>query len=263
MNIAVCVKQTVDSEAAVVVGADGRVDTEGQAHVIDPYSEFAVERAVQLVEAQGGSVAVVCIGGNEAIPAVRHALSMGADEGYLVDDEALAETDATGRACVLAAALVRLAPDLVLGGCKSADTSSSQTMPRVAELMSLPCVQVVTTLEVDASAGKARAVREIDDGSAVIEVAMPAVITAQQGLAEPRYPNVRSIMQSKKKPVTVWTLNDLGVDAAVVSPERARTKVVCYRSKPARQGGFIVKGDTVADVVSTTVGLLSTEAKVI
>lgn len=263
MNIAVCVKQTVDSEAAVVVGADGRVDTEGQAHVIDPYSEFAVERAVQLVEAQGGSVVVVCIGGAEALPAVRHALSMGADEGYLIDDEALAETDSAGHARVLAAVLERLSSDLVFGGCKSADTSRSQTMPRVAELMSLPCVQVATTLEVDTSAGTARAVREIDDGAAVVEVAMPAVITAQQGLAEPRYPNVRSIMQSKKKPVTVWTLSDLGVDPAAVSFGRAHTKVLRYRSKPARQGGFIVDGNTVAEVVSATVGLLATEAKVI
>ena len=263
MNIAVCIKQTVDTEAVVCVDAEGHVVTEGQTLVIDPYSEFAVERAVQLKEEHGGEVAVVCVGGSEALPAVRHALSMGADAGYLVDDPARAESDAASCARVLTAALGRISADLVMGGCKSADTSSAQIMPRVAELMGLSCVQVVTALEVDPAANTARATREIDDGVAVIDVALPAVITAQQGLAEPRYPNVRSIMQSKKKPVITWTLADLGIDAATVAPEARLTRVVRYREKPARQGGRIVEGETTAEVVSATVELLASEAKVI
>ena len=263
MNIVVCIKQTVDTEAVVTVDAEGRVVTEGQTLVIDPYSEFAVERAVQLKEEHGGEVAVVCVGGADAMPAVRHALSMGADAGYMVDDAALLGSDAASRARVLAAALERVPADLVMGGCKSADTSSAQTMPRVAELAGLPCVQVVTALEVDPAAGAARATREIDDGVAVIDVALPAVITAQQGLAEPRYPNVRSIMQSKKKPVTTWTLADLGVDAASVAPEASLTRVVRYREKPSRQGGRIVEGETTAEAVAAVVELLASEAKVI
>ena len=258
MDIAVCIKQTVDTEAEVGVDAEGRVLTEGQTLVIDPYSEFAVERAVQLVEEHGGEAAVVCIGGDEALPAVRHALSMGAAAGYLIDDRAL---DEAVRARVLAAALERVPADLVMGGCKSADTAGAQTMPRVAELLGLPCVQVVTALEADPAAGTARAVREIDDGVAVVDVALPAVVTAQQGLAEPRYPNVRAIMQSKKKPVTVWTLADLGREDAA-APEAARTRVVRYRAKAARQGGRIVEGETTAEAVAAAVELLETEAKV-
>lgn len=262
MNIAVCIKQTVDTEAEVGVDAEGRVLTEGQTLVIDPYSEFAVERAVQLVEEHGGEAAVVCVGGDEALPAVRHALSMGASAGYLIDDPALAGADAAARARVLAAALERLGADLVMGGCKSADTASAQTMPRVSELLGAPCVHVVTALEADPAAGTVRAVREIDDGTAVVDVALPAVITAQQGLAEPRYPNVRAIMQSKKKPVDVWTLADLGVEPASVAVEARRTRAVRYRAKPARQGGRIVEGETTAEAVALTVELLGTEAKV-
>ena len=250
MDIAVCIKQTVDTEAEVGVDAEGRALTEGQTLVIDPYSEFAVERAVQLAEEHGGDVSVVCVGGDEAVPAVRHALSMGASAGYLVDDAALAEADAAVKARVLAAALERVPADLV------------QTMPRVSELRGLPCVQVVTALDVDPAAGVAHATREIDDGVAVVDVALPAVITAQQGLAEPRYPNVRAIMQSKKKPVTVWTLADLGIEDALVDPRARRTRVVRYRPKPARQGGRIVEGETVAEAVAATVELLETEAKV-
>lgn len=262
MDIAVCIKQTVDTEAEVGVDAEGRALTEGQTLVIDPYSEFAVERAVQLAEEHGGDVSVVCVGGDEAVPAVRHALSMGASAGYLVDDAALAEADAAVKARVLAAALERVPADLVLGGCKSADTAGAQTMPRLSELRGLPCVQVVTALDVDPAAGVAHATREIDDGVAVVDVALPAVITAQQGLAEPRYPDVRAIMQSKKKPVTVWTLADLGIEDALVDPRARRTRVVRYRPKPARQGGRIVEGETVAEAVAATVELLETEAKV-
>lgn len=262
MNIVVCIKQTVDTEAAVSADAEGRLLADGQTLVIDPYSEFAVERAVQLVEEHGGEAAVVCIGGDEALPAVRHALSMGASAGYLIDDAALAGADAAARSRMLAAALARIPADLVLGGCKSADTSSAQTMPRLAVLLGLPCVGVATALAVDPAAGTARVTREIDDGVAVVEVPLPAVVTAQQGLAEPRYPNVRAIMQSKKKPVTVWTLADLGVEAADAGAEASRTRVLRYRAKPARQGGRIVEGETVPEAVAATVELLATEAKV-
>ena len=96
----------------------------------------------------------------------------------------------------------------------------------------------------------------------MIDVALPAVITAQQGLAEPRYPNVRAIMQSKKKPVTVWTLADLGIEAAAVGSQACRTRVVRYRTKPARQGGHIVEGETAAEAVAAAVELLGSEAKV-
>ena len=87
-------------------------------------------------------------------------------------------------------------------------------------------------------------------------------IRDRQGLAEPRYPNVRAIMQSKKKPVTVWTLADLGIEDALVDPRARRTRLVRYRPKPARQGGRIVEGETVAEAVAATVELLETEAKV-
>lgn len=263
MNVAVCIKQTVDTEAEVRVDSEGRVSTEGQTLVIDPYSEFAVERAVQLKEEHGGEVFVVCVGGDESMPAVRHALSMGADAGYLIDDPALSGVDGAAKARVLSAALERLSVDLILGGCKSADTSSAQTMPRVAELRGLPCVQVVTELTVDVAGATVRATREIDDGVALVDVALPAVATAQQGLAEPRYPNVRSIMQSKKKPVTVWTLADIGVDQAEVVEVEPRTRVLRYREKPARQGGRIVEGETTAEVVRATMDLLASEAKVL
>lgn len=260
MKIVVCVKQTIDTEAVIELDGNNQVITEGQTLVIDPYSEFAVERAVQIKEAQGGEVVTVTIGGQEAVPAIRHALSMGADAGYLIDDAAIAGSDSTAKAKILAAAIAKLSPDLVLGGCKSADTSSAQVLPRTATVLGMPLVNVVTALEVgDASV---QATREIDDGVEIVEVGLPAVITAQQGLAEPRYPNVRDIMQSKKKPVETWTLADIGIDPASVGSSAAKIASATYRVKPQRSGGRIVEGEP-AEAVAETVALLGSEAKVV
>ena len=260
MKLVVCVKQTIDTEAVIEIDEQGCVITHGQTLGIDPYSEFAVERAVQLKEEQGAEVIVVCIGGPEALPTLRYALSMGADCGYLIDDPAAQGSDAAGRALILAAAVRSLAPDLVLGGCKSADTASAQVMPRVATLLSFPPVSVVTALAIDGQT--VHATREIDDGIEHVDVSLPAVITAQQGLAEPRYPNVRDIMQSKKKPVTFWTLADLGVDPVLVGPSAAKLIPIRYRTKPTRVGGRVVEGE-IHEVVAETVSLLGSEAKVI
>lgn len=140
MDIAVCIKQTVDTEAEVGVDAEGRALTEGQTLVIDPYSEFAVERAVQLAEEHGGDVSVVCVGGDEAVPAVRHALSMGASAGYLVDDAAPAvSADLQPPSTRSAAALERVPADLVLGCCKSAGTAGRAVPTSAASSARPPC----------------------------------------------------------------------------------------------------------------------------
>lgn len=262
MNIVVCIKQTVDTEAAVSADAEGRLLADGQTLVIDPYSEFAVERAVQLVEEHGGEAAVVCIGGDEAWSArstCRPTCSRparGRPECARAPRPARASARRRRRPS---------APHRRSGSPRSRPWTARgarPAAPRLAVLLGLPCVGVATALAVDPAAGTARVTREIDDGVAVVEVPLPAVVTAQQGLAEPRYPNVRAIMQSKKKPVTVWTLADLGVEAADAGAEASRTRVLRYRAKPARQGGRIVEGETVPEAVAATVELLATEAKV-
>ena len=235
--MSVCIKQTVDTEAEVRVDSEGRVSTEGQTLVIDPYSEFAVERAVQLKEEHGGEVFVVCVGGDESMPAVRHALSMGADAGYLIDDPALCDIDGAAKARVLSAALDRLSVDLVLAGANPPTRRARRPCRALPSFAACRAVQVVTELTVDVAGATVRATREIDDGVALVDVALPAVVTAQQGLAEPRYPNVRSIMQSKKKPVTVWTLADISVDQAEVVEAESRTACCAIaRSPPVREG---------------------------
>jgi electron transfer flavoprotein beta subunit len=261
MRIAVCVKQTVDNEAAIALDASNHVIFQEQALVIDPYSEFAVEKAIQVKEAQGGEVVVVAVGGQNAQSALKHSLAMGADSATLVDWPACTEADPSMVAVVLAAAIRKVDADLVLGGCKAADTSNAQVVQRVATLLGIPLVSVVTALEVDV--GVVRATRQIDDGVETVEITLPAAITAQQGLAEPRYPTVREIMQSKKKPCSVWTLEDLDViDTLGMGAGGPRLKVVGRRLRPMRSGGRIIGGE-VREAVEDLVDLLRTEAKVI
>ncbi|MDL2281454.1 electron transfer flavoprotein subunit beta/FixA family protein, partial [Selenomonadales bacterium OttesenSCG-928-I06] len=187
-------------------------------------------------------------------------MAMGADSGVLISDPAMDGGDAAATALVLSKALQKLNPDIILGGFKSVDTASAQVMPRVATIMNIPHVNVVTDLEV--SGNTALATREIDDGVEKIEVSLPAIFNAQQGLAEPRYPSVMGIMKSKKKPIENWTLADVGVDASAVGAGAAKVKVLKYELKEARKGGRIIEGE-VPDVTAEVVNLTRSEAKVI
>ena len=260
MNIAVCVKQSIDTEAVITLDDQGQVVTEGAALIIDPYAEFAVERAIQLKEEHGGEVVIVAVGDDESTPAIRHALSMGADRAVLIDDAAIDQTNPQAKARVLAAALKTLNPDLIMGGTKSGDTSRAQTLPRIATILGMSQVSLVVEANLE---GESLAVsHETDDGLEKVSVALPAVIAAQQGLAEPRYPNVRDIMKSKKKPIDKMTLADLGLPASEVDSSIRQVAVQSYALKPERKGGRIVEGET-ADAVKETASLLQSEAKVL
>lgn len=260
MKIAVCVKQTIDTEAVITLDADGQVVTEGAALIIDPYAEFAVEKAVQLKEAHGGEVVVVTVGTQDDVPAIRHALSMGADRAVLVEDASIDLDDPLAKARVIAAVLREEQPDIIMGGYKSGDTSRAQTLPRVATILGLPQVGWITGIELDGQT--ALVDHELDDGVEQILVTLPALFTAQQGLAEPRYPTVRDIMQSKRKPIDTKDLAALGIEPTEVDASVAQVRVKSYALKPEREGGRIVEGDA-PDAVAETANLLATEAKVL
>ena len=151
-------------------------------------------------------------------------------------------------------------PDIILGGYKSGDTSRAQTLPRVASIMGLPQVGWITGLEIEGDV--ALADHELADGVEQVSVGLPALFTAQQGLAEPRYPTVRDIMQSKKKPIDTKDLAVLGISPDQVGPAIAKTSVRSYALKPERAGGRIIEGDA-PDAVAETAQLLANEANVL
>ena len=245
MNIVVCVKQVVDTEAVIALDGAGEVELMGQTMVIDPYSEFAVERAVQLKEELGGTVTLLTLGSQDCLAAVRHGLAMGADVAVLIEDEQWTARDAAPT----------MGADLVMGGWKSGDTAAAQVMGRMAAIMRLPLANMATGLSVEG--GTIVAECEVDDGVETARLPLPAAVAAQQGLAEPRYPSVRDVMQARRRGAEVRPVADLAAAA-----EPTTVTVVSRELKPGRSGGRIVAGEA-PEAVAETVRLLAEEAKVL
>lgn len=252
MNIVVCVKQVIDTEAVIELDGEGAVSLEGQTLVIDPYSEFAVERAVQLTEEQGGTVTLLCLGDGGCAQALRHGLAMGATEAVLLEDDRWRERDAAEVAAELAEAIRPMGADLVMGGWKSGDTAAAQVMGRVAALLGLPLASMATSCEVTDTG--IRVLCEVDDGVEASDMPLPAVVAAQQGLAEPRYPSVRDVMGARRKKIDTRPATLAGGASGV--------QVLSRELKPARAGGRIVEGAP-AEAVAEAVRLLAEEAKVL
>jgi electron transfer flavoprotein beta subunit len=181
---------------------------------------------------------------------------MGADQSILVNP-GTEDIDEYTTATILAKAVSGLEYDLIIGGFRAIDDGSAQVAGRVAEILNLPVVNMVTKLEVDG--GKAVATSDIEGGSAVMEVPLPVVITAQKGLNEPRYPSMKGIMQAKKKPLKKIGLGDLGLDASQVA---AKVKVLNYSLPPARAAGKIIPGEP-AEAAAALAKALREEAKII
>lgn len=252
MNIAVLLKQTFDTEAKIEIDG-GKINKKGVGLIINPYDEYAVEQALQLKEKNGGEVIIISAGADTP-DSIRQALAMGADKGISVEDPALADGDEYTTAVVLAKAVSTIPYDLVLAGWQG---GSAQVAVRVAEELGLPHVNVVTKLDI--ADGKATATRDIEGGNEVVEVPVPAVITAQKGLNEPRYPSMKGIMQAKKKPIQKLSLSDLGLSADQVA---ARVKVQSYFLPSAKAAGKMVPGEA-PEAAAALAQMLREEAKVI
>jgi len=249
VKIAVCVKRVPDTETRVRIGADGKaIDESGVKFVLNPYDEFAVEEALRLKEAHGGDVVVISLGGDAAQETIRTALAMGADRGMLLKTD-VRSIDPLPAARVLAGALRDGGFDLVLCGKLAIDDYSHAVGTMLGELLDLPSVSAVVSLEI--ADGKGTAEREIEGGVEVVEFPLPAVLTTDKGLNEPRYPALKGIMMAKKKPLEVKD----------VSPEAGGLDLVELALPPERQDGRIVGEGP--DAVPALIEALQTEAKVL
>ncbi|MCR4437712.1 MAG: electron transfer flavoprotein subunit beta/FixA family protein [bacterium] len=258
MNIVVLVKQVPDTEAAVRPdsSAPARIVESGIKFIVNPYDEFAVEEAIRIKEAKGGHVLVVTVGPPRAEEALRTCIAMGADDAMRIDDSQLPELDALGRARLLSKAISKSPFDLILCGKQAIDDDLAAVGTFVAEFLELPHVAVVTKLEL--ANGKAICRKEIDGGAQTVELQLPAVITAQKGLNEPRYPALRGLMLAKKKEIAVVTPSSLGISAEELRPSY---RVQQLESPPTRGKGKILQGEPETTAVEL-VRLLREEAKV-
>ncbi|UKS29057.1 electron transfer flavoprotein subunit beta/FixA family protein [Paenibacillus sp. HWE-109] len=254
MDIFVLVKQTFDTEEKIVLQG-GSVQEDGAKFVINPYDEYAVEQAIQIRDDLGGKVTLLSIGPDRTAEALLTALAMGADEAVLITDERILG-DEYEVAEILAGYLRNQSYDLILGGNFSVDNGAGQVAVRLASLLGLPHVGSITKLDIEAS--KAVAHRDAEGDVEIIEVPLPALFTAQQGLNEPRYPSLPGIMKAKKKPFQHLTLDDIEGSASAV----AKTTQIELALPPERKAGRILKGDLNAQV-SELVQALRNESKVI
>ena len=230
MNVVVCVKQIPDPNNPYQLDGN-RLKRTGVQNVLDPGDEFGVEAALKLTEQAGGEVTAVSMGPASAMEAIRKALSMGAHKGILVTDDALAGSDALATARVLAAAIKRAEPDLVILGVESTDGSAGVVPGMLAELLGMPQVTFAKHVELTDSTLKVQ--RQTVAGYDVVECPLPAVLSVTAGVFEPRYPTFKGIMQAKSKPVDQLTVADLGLG----DDAKASQEVANVAPAPARGAG--------------------------
>jgi electron transfer flavoprotein beta subunit len=262
MKIAVCIKQVPDTEARIKIGPDGRsIDEAGVNLVVSPYDEYALEEALRLREKHGGEVAIYSVGDDRVGTALRTALAMGADRAVHLRDVAFEGCDGLGISRILAAALRPEKFDLILFGKQAVGTDRAQVGPRVAELLDLPHVSVVLALSVDGAS--LRAEREIEGATEVVESPLPAVLTAQKGLNEPRYASLKGILAAKKKEIRVMGAAEIGLDPATVGAAGAAEVWQKLELPPGRSAGKILKDMDPGLAAKELARLLREEAKVI
>jgi electron transfer flavoprotein beta subunit len=237
MKIAVCAKYVPEATAARRIDPQTkRLDRSGEG-VLNPFDVNAVEEALKLRDAGADAeVVIVSLGPERALEAMRRALAMGADRLVLVADEAAVGSDLVATSRILAAALERESPDLVLFGQQANDADGAVLWAAVADRLQRPLISQVAELTLED--GKVRGKRQTEYGYDVIEAPMPAVIAVSDAINEPRYPSLKGIMGAKKKPQETLSLTDLGVSAEEAGEAGSRTTVEALSDPPER-------GDTV------------------
>ncbi len=259
MKIAVCVKQTPDSETRInLAGPAPTLDQSGFTRVLNPYDAFAVEEAVKIKEA-GGEVEVTAVTvGPETVKETlkKDCLAVGCDKAIIITDPALDGADDNAIATVMAAALKKDGYDLVLTGIKAIDDDSGQLGILLAEKLGMAHVSVITKLTL--GEGTLTAEREIEGGKEIVEATLPAVLTCQKGLNEPRLPSLPNIMKAGMKPMETVTCADLGVEA----PANLVT-VKQYAPPPARGECKMIDAEDPAAAARELARLLNEEAKVL
>lgn len=248
MNIIVCVNHVPDSAAKIAIASDGKqIEKTGVSFGISPYDEYALEMGLRLKEKHSGAVTALSLGGDANKESLRKALAMGADKAVLLKDESARDSFATAKA--LADYIREAGAELVLCGRQSIDYDDSAVGGMIAELLGWASVSVAVSVE--AADGSITAEREIEGGREIVSASLPAVVTAQKGSFEPRYPSLKGIMAAKSKPI----------EERPAAEAPARSVSVGLRKPAAKQPGRIVGNG--AEAAAELVRLLREEAKVI
>ena len=238
MNIIVCVKQVLDPE---IPPAKFKIDPEtkkvipppGVPPVISVFDERAVEAACRLKDKNKGKITVISMGTAKASDVVRHALSMGADDGFVLEDASFENLDSFGTAYVLGKAIKKIgAYDLVLCGRQAADWGAGEVGSILAEILGIPVVTLACNIEVVDN--KLRVKRIVKDGYEVLEAPMPSLVTVSSEIGLPRLPGGLGLMMARRKVIPVWKAQDIGAESALLDKANAHSEVTSL-SIPSRK----------------------------
>jgi len=262
MHVVICVKQVPDTETKIKV-KDGQVDHAETKYVVNPYDEYAVEEGLRVKERLGDSkITLLSTGPERAKDALKSGLAVGADEAIHLVDEAFEGSDPYATALILSRALQKLDYDIIFCGKQGVDEDHAQVGIILAELLDVPHVSVVTKLEISDDQKYVVAHREVEGGHEVVQAPLPAVITAQKGLNEPRYASIKGIMAVKKKVIPEWNADFLGVQADSVGVGAAKMVFTEVTLPAERLGGKVLNEDPVQDAKKVA-HLLRDEAKIL
>ena len=264
MKILVVVRQVPDSTTTIKIRPDRQdIERAGVKMVVNPFDEFAIEQAVQLKEKRQdvAGVTALIVGPAAAGEALRTALAVGADDGIHLQDPAFDGLDELQTAALMAAAIKDGGYDLLLIGKQEIDLDSGQLGPALAELLDIPHVGAVVKFELAADGKSFVARRRIEGAEEVVRVNLPALVTADKGLCEMRYPSLPNLMKAKKKPVKVLKAADVS-GFAEAAAALGGTKMHAFQPPPERPPGKLLAGEP-DQAAKELVRLLREEAKII
>ncbi|MFA5806474.1 MAG: electron transfer flavoprotein subunit beta/FixA family protein [Melioribacteraceae bacterium] len=248
MKIAVCVSHVPDTAAKINIGSDGKtLDPNGVTFIVNPYDEFAVEEALKTKEKIGGETVAISLGSVANKETLRKVLAMGIDNAVLLKDDSYRDSFSVAKA--LAEEIKTQNAELVFFGKQSVDFDNSVVGQLTAEILGYNCISVVVSFSLEGN--KITCEREIEGGKEIVETTLPALITAQKGLNDPRYASLKGIMAAKKKEI-------LEKQPAAVNNS---VEIISMKKPAPKQAGKILGTDATA--VPELVRLLREEAKVI
>ncbi|MFH0917825.1 MAG: electron transfer flavoprotein subunit beta/FixA family protein [Candidatus Omnitrophota bacterium] len=258
MNIIVCIKQVPETTEVRINPETNTLMREGVKSIINPFDMYAIEEAIRLKERFGGKVLIITMGPPQADSALREAISMGADEGYLVCDRAFAGSDTWATSYTLAGAIKKLGQfDLIICGKQASDGDTAQVGPGISTHLNIPQVTYVKKVE-EATDKLMRVERMLEEGFEIIETPLPALLTVVKEINEPRIPSLKGLMRAKSAKITMLTQKELDLDPQQIGLCGSPTQVVKIFTPTPRVGGQILKGE-VADIAKQLVDLIKDE----
>lgn len=243
MNIVVCIKQVPGTTKVKINPETGTLIRDGVEAVVNPFDEYAIEEALRIKERVGGVVKVITMGPPQAEAALRSAIAMGADEGYLISDRAFAGSDTWATSYTLSKGIQTLGKvDLIICGKQAIDGDTAQVGPGVAEMLDLPFVAWVRKIE-EISDTHLKVERMMEEGYDVVEMPLPGLITVVKEINTPRMASLKGKMKAKSAKISVLNVSSIPVDAERLGLKGSPTQVLRSFVPERKSGGEKIKDE--------------------